>query len=200
MNKAKYIFSFGMMVMLASCTQPADSAAGNMAAGDADNWVDMSGSFDGWRQLGSANWRIENGEFVADSGNGHLVTERDYDDFQIQLEFWADEGANSGVFYRISNPDAVADSSAYEANIFDTRPDQSGRTGGIVNFAAPVVLINTPGRWNTYDITANGTSFKIKLNGVTTVVLEDDTYDSGPISLQYGSGLVKFRNVRIREL
>ena len=37
-------------------------------------WVDMSGSFEGWRQVGDANWRIENGEFVADSGAGHLVT------------------------------------------------------------------------------------------------------------------------------
>jgi hypothetical protein len=160
----------------------------------------MSGSFNGWNQIGSANWRIENDEFVADSGNGHLVTASSYDDFQIRMEFWADDGANSGVFLRASDPEAVNDRNAYEANIYDTRPDQTYRTGSIVNFAAPVVTINTPGRWNTYDIMVQGTHLEVRLNGTPTVVLEDDTYSRGPITLQYGAGLVKFRNVEIREL
>ena len=32
----------------------------------------LSGSFDAWNQIGDANWRIENGEFVADMGAGHI--------------------------------------------------------------------------------------------------------------------------------
>ena len=163
-------------------------------------FTDMSGSFDGWRQIGDANWRIENGEFVADSGNGHLVTEESFEDFRIRLEFWVNEGANSGVFFRISDPDAIADTSAYEANIFDNRPDQSGRTGAIVNFAPPSEVINTPNKWSTYDITAEGDHITVVLDGVTTVDFNDSTYTSGPISLQYGAGVVKFRNVEIQRL
>lgn len=163
-------------------------------------WMDMSGSFEGWRQVGDANWRIENGEFVADSGAGHLVTAESYTDFSISAEFWASEGANSGIFFRISDPNAVTDTSAYEANIFDTRPDQTYRTGGVVNFAAPAQVINTPGRWNSYEITMVGDRMTVVLNGIQTVDTRDTTHASGPISLQYGAGTVKFRNVRIRRL
>ena len=162
--------------------------------------VDMSGSFDNWRQIGTANWRIENGEFVADMGNGHLVTKESYEDFHLMADFWVNEGANSGVFFHASNPDAIADTSAYEANIYDNRPDQSGRTGGLVNFAAPLEKINTPDKWSSYDITVEGDHIVIKLNGVKTVDIHDSTYKSGPISLQYGAGVVKFKNVHIERL
>ena len=32
------------------------------------------------------------------------------------------------------------------------------------------------------------------------VDVEDSQFASGPIALQYGAGVVKFRNVRVREL
>lgn len=171
-----------------------------LSASAGESWVDMSGSFDGWRQVGNANWRFENGEFVADDGIGHLLTEEHFSDFQVKAEFWASEGANSGVYLRISNPELIADSSAYEVNIFDNRPDQSYRTGGLVNFAAPSEIINTPGHWNSYDITVQGDHIRVVLNGVTTIDIHDSTYLSGPVSLQYVAGTVKFRKVKIRKL
>lgn len=166
----------------------------------AEEWKDMSGSFEGWRQIGDANWSISNGEFVANSGAGHLVTQESYTDVSIKAEFWVSEGANSGIFLRASNPDVIADTSAYEVNIFDTRPDQTYRTGGIVHFSAPSEVINTAGKWNTYEITVQGDHIVVVLNGVTTVDMHDATYASGPISLQYGAGEVKFRNVQIQKL
>ena len=169
----------------------------NVLAAEMD---DMSGRFNNWRQIGNANWRIEDGEFVADTGNGHLVTKENYEDFHLMAEFWVNEGANSGIFFRASNPDAIADTSAYEANIYDNRPDQSGRTGGLVNFAAPLEVINTPDKWNSYDITVEGDHIVILLNGVKTVDIHEATYKSGPISLQYGAGVVKFRNVHLERL
>lgn len=170
----------------------------------ADEILDMSGSFEGWRQIGDANWRIENGEdgaeFVADTGNGHLVTAASYADVRIQAEFWVSEDANSGIFLRASDPDNIADANSYEVNIFDARPDQTYRTGGVVHFAAPAEVINTPGKWNSYDITMQGDRLVVVLNGVQTVDMRDGTYASGPISLQYGAGIVKFRKVRIQPL
>lgn len=173
-----------------------------MDSGMEDGWIDMSGSFDGWTMVGDANWRIENGEFIADSASGisHLVTEENFDNFQIQLEFWNHEGANSGVFMRIQDPSAITDSTAYEANIFDNRPDQSGRTGGIPNFLPPAVVIDTWDQWNSYDITMIGNHVIVYLNGVKTIDGTDDNFSSGPLSLQYGAGTIKFRNVRIKRL
>jgi hypothetical protein len=166
-----------------------------------ENWINLSGSFDGWRQIGDANWRIENGEFVADKGNGHLVTQESLTDFRLKLEFFASDGkANSGIFFRASDPNRIVDTSAYEANIYDERPDQSGRTGGIVHFAAPSEAINAGGKWNTYDITVQGDHIVVVLNGTTTVDTHDGTYKSGPLSLQYGAGVIKFRNVQLQKL
>lgn len=162
--------------------------------------ADLSGSFDGWRQIGNANWRIEDGEFVADSGAGQLVTQEIYTDLRIQAEFWVSEGANSGIFLRASDPDSITDTNAYEVNIFDTRPDQTYRTGGVVHFAAPAEVINTAGQWNTYDVTIQGDHLVVVLNGVQTVDVHDATYTSGPVSLQYGAGTVKFRKVLIEKL
>lgn len=178
------------VVLLAACA-PNDNSGG---------WIDLSGSLDLWNQVGDANWRIEDGVFVADSGNGHLVTKDSFSNFQIQLEFWTDAGANSGVFIRAQEPDNITDKNCYEVNIFDTRPDQTYRTGGIVHYAPPSEIIDTPNQWNTYDITAKGDALTIVLNGITTADIKDDTLRRGPFTLQYGSGVVKFRNVRVRSL
>lgn len=183
----------------------ASSAAKNSIseyALDNAGWTDLSGSFESWDRVGDASWRIENGEFVADSASGvsHLVTKESFSDFQIQLEFWNHEGANSGVFMRISDPANITDRNAYEANIYDDRPDQSGRTGGIPNFLPPTRVIDTWDQWNTYDITMEGNHIVVKLNGVTTIDSTDDNFSSGPFSLQYGAGTIKFRNVKVRRL
>lgn len=163
-------------------------------------------SLDGWHVVGDANFRVENGEIVADMGRGHLVTDESYDDFRITLEFYVDETANSGVYFRITDASNILDSNSYEANIYDKRPDQSGRTGAIVNHQAASEAIDSVGKWNTYDITVQGEHIVVVLNGVKTVDFNDSTYpNSGPIGLQYGpigegGGAIKFRNVKIEEL
>ena len=179
-------------------TAPAASG-GAVQAGEWTTLFDGS-SLDGWNVLGDANWALEDDAVRADSGRGFLVTPRSYGDFELTLEFWVDEPANSGIFVRCADAQSVRDDNSYEVNIFDTRPDQTYRSGGVVHFAAPTSVIHTGGRWNTYVIRAEGTRLTVRLNGTQTVDMNDSTYASGPIALQYGAGVVKFRNVRIREL
>jgi len=166
-----------------------------------ESWMTMSGSFDGWRQLGDANWRIENGEFVADTGRGFLVTQESFTDLHIKLEVYANDGkANSGVYFRIDNPDAVTDSTAYEANIIDERPDQTGRTGGIPHYGPPSEIVNAGGKWNTYDITVQGDHIVVMINNIKTVDIHDTNHKSGPVALQYAAGVIKFRNIQLMKL
>jgi hypothetical protein len=153
-----------------------------------------------WTELGDANWSFSDGVVEADSGSGFLVSKDSFDNFELTLEFFPGPDSNSGVFMRCSNPAEITDKSCYEANIFDKRPDQTGRTGGIPNVAPPVVMIDSENQWNTYEITADGPHITIKLNGELTVDVEDDTMASGPIALQYAAGSIKFRNVQIRKL
>jgi hypothetical protein len=157
-------------------------------------------SLDGWNVLGNANWELADGAVQADSGSGFLVTTESYADFELTLEFWVDEPANSGIFIRCADGQSVRDTSAYEVNIYDTRPDQAYRTGGIVHLAEPTSVIMTGGRWNTYEIVARGPRLQVTLNGTQTVDVSDSQYAEGPIALQYGAGVVKFRNVRMRRL
>jgi len=157
-------------------------------------------SLKGWNIVGNANWAVVDGVVQADKGTGFLVTPTPYGDFQITLDFWVSDDANSGVFIRCSDPKTISAANAYEVNIFDQRPDPSYGTGAIVNVAKPSIILKTGGKWNTYDITAKGPKMTIVLNGTKTVEVEDTMHPRGPIGLQYGAGTVKFRNVRIRTL
>ena len=85
-------------------------------------------------------------------------------------------------------------------NIFDTRPDPSYGTGAIVNFAKVSPMPKAGGQWNTMDITAKGSQLTVLFNGVQTVDVQDSKFASGPIALQYGGGVVKFRKVEIKPL
>lgn len=157
-------------------------------------------SLDAFNPIGNANWQLGDGAVSATSGSGFLVTKQSYANFELTLEFWVDEPANSGVFLRCSDPTNVVDTNCYEVNIFDTRPDQTYRTGGIVHIAAPSSVIMTGGKWNSYRIRAEGTRLRVELNGTQTVDARDEQFSRGPIALQYGTGTVGFRNVRIRPL
>ncbi len=150
--------------------------------------------------IGSANWEIADGAVGADSGSGFLVTKESYEDFELTLEFWVDEPANSGIFVRCADAMSVTDRNSYEVNIYDTRADQTYRTGGIVHIAAPNSVIMTAGKWNSYEIKAQGSRLMVTLNGEDMVDVQDTQFADGPIALQYGAGIVKFRNVRVRGL
>jgi hypothetical protein len=171
-------------------------------SGQAGGWTTLfdGSSLKGWNIVGNANWEVVDGAAQATKGTGFLVTPMPYGDFQITLEFWVTDDANSGVFIRCQDPKMISATNSYEVNIFDKRPDQSYRTGGIVDVAKPAAMINTGGKWNTFDITAQGAKLMVTLNGTKTVDVEHKGHVRGPIALQYGAGTVKFRNVRIRTL
>jgi hypothetical protein len=175
-------------------------------------------SGDGWTQLfdgksmpaltsvgPGANWRIENGELVADKlsadkGTNHLVSRDKYKDFQLYMEFWSDEKVNSGLFLRCKDPSKIGADSCYEVNIFDGRPDPSYGTGAVVNFAEVNPMPKAAGKWNTFEITAKGRQITVMLNGQKTVDFRNGLFEEGPFTLQYGSGVLKVRKLAVKKL
>jgi len=162
-------------------------------------------SMNGWYPIGNANWRVESGAIVADKltgkATGFLLSDKSYRDFELHVEFWVSDDANSGIFMRCGNPVVVTDKICYEANIFDQRKDPTYGTGAVTNFAKVIPpLPKAGGKWNNYDITLKGTHMVLLLNGVKTAEGDNSLLKDGQIALQYGQGVVKFRNVRIREL
>jgi hypothetical protein len=168
---------------------------------DAEGWLTLFNGTDltNWRIVGDGVWRVEDGALTADQGTSFLVSDLSFADFQLELEFWVNAEANSGVFLRCADPASIDETSCYEVNIFDTRPDQTYRTGSIVNLAAPSQFVYTGGQWNRYEISAVGNRLQVTLNGHELVDVEDSRLTGGPIALQHGTGTVRFRNVRIRE-
>ena len=137
----------------------------------------------------------------ADKGNGFLVSKSSYGDFQIRSEFWVDSDANSGIFLRCADPQKVTAVNCYEVNIYDKRPDPSYGTGAIVDVAKVDPMPKAAGKWNTYEITAQGSHLVVVLNGQKTADVQDSKHNAGgPFALQYGSGVVKFRKVQIKPL
>ena len=130
-----------------------------------------------------------------------------------EFEFWIEDKTNSGVFIRCTDANSVSGKTAYELNIWDTRPVQKYGTGAMVDVAAVDPMPHAAGKWNVYEITAKGNKFTVVLNGQKTVDnATADKFSSGRIALQHGLGLkddkgvandqgvVKFRKVEIKPL
>jgi hypothetical protein len=194
-----FVLVTGLLVLVLAAVQLSPEASSQSGPG----WIQL---FDGktmgdWTATGEANWRVEDGVLVADKGKGgHLVTKDSYKNFMIHAEFWADEQANSGIFIRCKDPKAIGARTCYEVNIFDARPDPSYGTGAIVYFAEVDPMPKAAGKWNTFEITANGRHLVVVLNGQKTVEIRNGLFEEGHFTLQYGAGVIKFRKVSVRPL
>ena len=158
-------------------------------------------------RVGQANWRVEDGAAVANRGVGYLVTKKDYGDFELRAEFWADAGTNSGIFIRCADRVKITAANCYEVNIWDQRPEPKYGTGAIVDVAAVNPMPKAAGRWNTYVVTAKGDHLTVMLNGQRTVDVRHGKHARGPIVLQQAQGVVKdsgdaikFRKLEVRPL
>ncbi len=157
-------------------------------------------SMKGWTTEGNANWRVADGAVQANAGNGFLVTKDSYKDFEMRVEFWADENANSGVYARCTNLADITSTTSYEFNIYDKRPDQKYATGTIVDVATIAQPVKAANRWNTFEIRAQGDHLILIMNGAKLVDVHDSQFAQGPIALQASAGTIKFRKVEIRKL
>ncbi len=197
-----FAIAIGLAAAAFAAVQFSPGASGQTGEG----WVTLldSKTMGDWNQVGESNWRLEDGAVVADKKTSkdpaYLVSKNSYKDFQVYAEFWASDDANSGIFLRCQDPTKIGDRSCYEVNIFDTRPDPSYGTGGIVHFAEVNPMPKAGGKWNTYEITAKGRQITVVLNGQKTVELHNGLLVEGPIALQHGAGVIKFRKVAIKPL
>lgn len=130
-------------------------------------------STDGWRgayktSFPEEGWRIEDGELqVLESGGGEsvnggdIVTEKEFDAFDLQLQFKLTEGANSGIKYFVTEKEDINNASAIglEYQLLDDKnhPDANNGTNGNRTLASLYDLITAEknnrflkpvGEWN----------------------------------------------------
>ena len=61
--------------------------------------------FSGWTPLGDANWHIENGFIVATQGEGYLVSDEKFGNYEFQALMLKNHTASGGIYYRWLNQD-----------------------------------------------------------------------------------------------
>jgi hypothetical protein len=167
-------------------------------------------------------WGAEKGLLYVDGGGGGwLMTEDEYSDFDLTLEFKMPEKGNSGVALRSDmkgNPAFEAgmeiqllDDECHKKNYKDLKPTQL--TGSIYDVVPPSKDALKPiGEWNKIHITAKGRKITIELNGVKTIDANLDDHknkekthpgmkhEKGHLGLQSHDGRVEFRNLYVKAL
>ena len=184
-----------------------------------------TGGLAGWRMAGFGGF-IELGANIIETVDGIGLlwfTRQEFTDFVLRLEWRASfPDDNSGVFIRFpalgdadpANDWKVAVDQGYEIQIDNTgkNPDVNPNTfgdplhitGSVYKLAPATKLASLPlGQWNSYEITAQGNTITVILNGQQVSQLNNaNRSPSGFIGLQnhhFGSR-VQFRNLRIKTL
>lgn len=149
------------------------------------------------------HWKVDEGILVFDGRGESLCTGKDYEDFELFVDWKIEEGGDSGIYLRGSP----------QVQIWG--PDQSlDGSGGLYNNqkgpSKPLVRADNPvGEWNTFHIKMIGERVTVYLNGVLVVddeVMENywerdkPIYPSGQIELQAHNTPLYFRNIYIREI
>lgn len=206
MHRLKLLLSTAVLLGgLSAFPAPAAPAAPNtLQPGEvADGWISL---FDGttqfgWARRGETRWIVSNGTLVPlpGTGKGVLSTTTEFADYRLKAEVWIDETANSGIFVRCPGTGPISGANAYEVNIYDRHSQwPSGSINEVARSSEPV---KTVGRWNTYEITAQGPRLIVRVNDQTVVNTVDRRFARGTVGLQYnGEGEVRFRNVKLKPL
>jgi hypothetical protein len=186
-------------------------------------------SFRTERPFPEKGWVIENGVLTLDPSikpkPGDIITEEEFSDFELSLEFRITKGANSGIKYFIlpgtnlgcefqilddeNHPDAKQgkDGNRLQGGLYDLIPPKGKKDKQI-------------GEWNHARIISRGNKVEHWLNGKKVVEYERDSDafkaliadskykdnkdfsmpEQSPILLQDHGDVVSFRNIKIRKL
>src|SRR5476649_929833 len=130
----------------------------------------------GWKSTGKMEvWGAENGViFCQGGGGGWLMTEKEFGDFELRVDFKMPKGGNSGVGIRspLKGDPAYA---GMEIQLIDDegwpgKLEKWQNTGAIYNVVPPKKINNKPiGEWNAIKIVAKGRQITVVNNGETLV-------------------------------
>ncbi len=179
----------------------------------ASNQIFDGKSFNGWEKVGGGNWTIERGvlkgQCTKADEQGVLVYEKPVKDFEAKLEFRI-SGGNSGFYFRAER---VAEQPLVKG--FQAEVDAIEDVGGIWETAGrgwvfkPNAEIHktakfVPGQWTKMEVRAQGSKYRVKLNGAIITDIEDAMgRKEGIVALQLHGGMdmtVEFKNIQLTHL
>lgn len=167
------------------------------------NGRDLTGWQPMFKQLPNG-WVVRDGALYNEKPGNNLVTEAEFEDFALHVEFRYPARSNSGIYLR----------GRYEVQIEDNFGDEaeSHKIGGVYGFLTPSINASKPaGEWQTYDITLRGRVITVVLNGervidrqtipgITGGAMDSDESAPGPLYIQGDHGPVEFRKLTLTPL
>jgi len=124
----------------------------------------------GWQVVDSALTRVGEG--------GDLITDEQFENFELALEWKIREGGNSGIMFRVTEDAEQAYYTGPEMQVLDDAHHRDGGsrlTSAGSNYglhAAPEGVVRSPGQWNAVRLVVNGAHVEHWLNGVKVVEYE----------------------------
>lgn len=167
-----------------------------------------------WREQMEAgvakHWRVEDGQIVNDGHEPHLITDRDYRDFEFWVDWKLSPKGDSGIYLRGCPQVQIWDPTNKAAHPHGADKGSGGLWNNKKQGRDPSALADKPiGQWNRMYIRMVGPYVTVILNGKTVVenVPLENYYDrkspppmSGPIHLQTHGSETRFRNLFVREI
>ena len=219
-----------------------DSTTNNQS--DSAGWVYLfdGKTTQGWHNYGKttigAAWKVADGALYLDTskekgwqtgGGGDIVTEKEYENFHLKLEWKIAKNGNSGVIFFINEDNAKNEyvwNTGPEMQVLDNNghPDAKiikHRAGDLYDLiSSSKETVKQAGEWNEAEIVVHNNQLNFFLNGtnVVSTSLWDDswtkliagskfkdmkefgTYKKGKIALQDHGDMVWYKNIRIKEL
>lgn len=205
----------------------------------ADEWVKLfdGKTTEGWHTYGKTSvgevWKVQEGALYLDAANktgrGDIVTNDEYDNFHLKLDWKIAKNGNSGVIFYVKE-----DTSKYKATYNtglemqvldnDGHPDakiNKHRAGDLYDLiASKTEPVKAIGEWNTAEIISDKGKLEFILNGkkiVSTTMWDEQwkemvanskfktmpgfsIHKSGKIALQDHGDEVWYRNIIIKKL
>jgi hypothetical protein len=188
-------------------------------------------TLDGWhvyhKKEAITGWKIANDAITRAGEDGDLITDKEYGDFELRIDWKISPKGNSGILYRGSETEEHFYFTAPEYQVLDNEGHPDGKNGPTrwagANYAliAPSQTVVKPvGEWNSARIIARGAHVEHWLNGVKIVEYELWSPEwkalvagskfkqwpsygmskSGHIGLQDHGADVAFKNIKIKVL
>ncbi len=184
----------------------------------------------GWHAYSSTGvpigWQVVDGALTRVAEAADIVTNQQFRNFELSIEWKISPGGNSGIFYRAAPGSKEIYFSAPEMQVLDDpkHPDgqaeltSAGSAYGL--YPAPRGVVKPAGQWNTVRILLNGNHVQHWLNGRKIVAYELGSVDwlqrvanskfkawpeygkaaEGYIGVQEHGSRVAFRNIKVLEL
>lgn len=180
-------------------------------------------------EVGSA-WTVVDGALTLNpgaDGRGDLVTDNEYENYELTLQWKIAEGGNSGVIFDVNEDPKYSYSflTGIEMQVLDDVKAEDNKqenhlAGSLYDIIAPTKKAKPAGEWNTIKIRKKDGQLTFWMNGSKTVNVKlwgpewktlvegskfksfpaFSTYKKGHIALQDHGNTVYYRDIKIKQL